>query len=119
MATEGRHPAWQGQGPQEGSLGLEGRPWLCVQVEQQEARLAGAGSPEKSQAAGGRATGGGRAGRGDGRMWGAENEKSRNGIAAPRKMVLLAWLQMGLSFALGELSPAPSQRTGTLETPGG
>lgn len=52
-------------------------------------------------------------------MWGAENEKSRNGIAAPRKMVLLAWLQMGLSFALGELSPAPSQRTGTLETPGG
>ena len=57
MATEGRHPAWQGQYPQEGSLGLEGRPWLCVQVEQQEARLAGAGSPEKSQAAGGGAPG--------------------------------------------------------------
>lgn len=98
MAVDLRKLTWWGQGaPKNLTLlgaGLQGKAPCC------------------------RVTGGG-AGRGDGRMWGEENEKTRNGIAAPRKMVLLAWLQVGLRFALRELSPAPSQRTGNLETPGG
>lgn len=55
---------------------------------------------------------------GSGRIWGEENEKTWNGITAPRKMVLLEWLQMGLRFPLGSLrfpvlcSPSEDRKLG-------
>lgn len=67
-----------------------------------------AGSTKESQAAGGSVLGqgvllGGRGGEvwERGWMWGKENEKTWDGVTAPRIMILLEGLQMCLRFPLG------------------
>lgn len=60
-----------------------------------------------------------RAGDASGGTEGEANEKTLNGIKAPRKTILSEGLQMGPRSPSRELASAPSRRSGNLGTLGG